>query len=288
MSDVQILSNTRCTLGEGPFYCGRRDTLYWFDIVERRRYAHDFATGIESFINLPEMASAMAVIDAGHDAVFLESGLWIREVATGCWTPLCAIEADDDLTRCNDARVHPSGAMWLGTMSKTLSKGAGAIYHFRAGRLTTLYTSISIPNAICFSPDGATGYFTDTVTGKLMTVALDPATGLPVEDPTVLVDKSADDGGIDGAICDAKGFIWNANWGTAALNCYDPSGALVSSHAMPANQVSCPASVGGGRVAVTSAREGLDDAQSAADPDAGKTFLLDVGCAHRAEPPLVI
>jgi sugar lactone lactonase YvrE len=41
-------------------------------------------------------------------------------------------------------------------------------------RDTLLYPRITIPNAICFSPDGAIAYFTDTVTARLMRVAIDP------------------------------------------------------------------------------------------------------------------
>ena len=55
-----------------------------------------------------------------------------------------------------------SGALWIGTMGRKAEKGAGAIYHFGGGELRRLYASVSIPNAICFSPDGATAYFTDT------------------------------------------------------------------------------------------------------------------------------
>ena len=73
-----------------------------------------------------------------------------------------ALEADNAATRSNDGRVHPSGALWIGTMGRKAEKGAGAIYHFGGGELRRLYAGISIPNAICFSPDGATAYFTDT------------------------------------------------------------------------------------------------------------------------------
>jgi sugar lactone lactonase YvrE len=59
-----------------------------------------------------------------------------------------------------------SGALWIGTMGKKCRKtGAGAIYHVARGTVTLLFPDITIPNAICFSPDGAAAYFTDTVTG---------------------------------------------------------------------------------------------------------------------------
>ena len=45
---------------------------------------------------------------------------------------------------------------------------------------------VTIPNAICFSPDGATAYFTDSSEGILYRVAIDPQNALPIGDPALL------------------------------------------------------------------------------------------------------
>lgn len=287
MSDVSILSHSRCHLGEGPYYCPRRDTLYWFDIVEKRRYAHVFKTGLETFINLPEMASAMASVDEKHDLIFTETGVWLHEIGTGCWTPDAYIEPDNEATRSNDARVHPSGAMWLGTMAKDESPQKGAIYHYRQGAVTLLWDKISIPNAICFSPDGKTGFWTDTMTAKLMRVDVDPETGLPSGEASVFYDHSDQAGGLDGAVTDAHGTLWNARWGASCVDRYEATGARVATIAMPTAQCTCPAFIGGGRMAVTSAWKGMDDAQKATDAHAGKTFVIDAGVEAKFEPRVV-
>lgn len=288
---TSFVSSVRCELGEGPFYCQRRDTLYWFNIVNRRRHAYDVASGIETDQQFPEMASAMAVVDDSHDLIFTESGLWLRELATGCWTPVCAIEPDDDETRSNDARVHPSGAFWLGTMGKSAQTKAGAIYHFRAGVLTKLYHDITIPNAICFAPDGATAYFTDTPTCQLMRVSVNPDDGLPTAEPSIHFAQADDDiGGLDGAVCDGDGNIWNARWGSGMIDRYDPSGERVESIQVPVLQPSCPAFVGSNAIAVTSAWEGMDEAARDSDPDAGRTVLLEFKSPTHArfEPKVVL
>jgi sugar lactone lactonase YvrE len=287
MSEVSVLSHTRCQLGEGPFYCPRRDTLYWFDIIEKRRYAHAFKTGLETFIALPEMASAMAVIDDAHDIIFTESGLWLHEVGTGCWTPEAYIEPDDENTRSNDARVHPSGAMWLGTMAKDAGAQKGAIYHYRSGAVTLLWQAITIPNAICFSPDGKTAFWTDTVTAKLMQVAVNPDDGLPVGKPSVFYDHGDKSGGLDGAVTDAQGQVWNARWGASSIDVYGIDGVPRHHYTVPAKQPTCPAFIGSGRIAITSAWQGMGDAEKAADPNGGKTFILDVGVEAKFEPKVV-
>ncbi|MEO0542301.1 MAG: SMP-30/gluconolactonase/LRE family protein [Pseudomonadota bacterium] len=290
-ASVSFLSKTPCELGEGPFYCERRETLYWFDIVGRKRHAFDFKSRLETHQSIPEMASAMAVIDERHDLVFTESGLWRLELGTGCWIPVCNIEVDDDKTRSNDARVHPSGAMWLGTMGKSAETGAGAIYHYRAGTVTKLFSDITIPNAICFSPAGDIAYFTDTKTGKLMRVSVNVDDGLPVDKPEVHFAQPEDDvGGIDGAVCDRDGRVWNARWGAACVDVYTPEGKRTESIELPVSQPSCPAFVGANRMAVTSAFEGMDATARNADSDAGRVVLLDfeIPIKPRFEPRVVI
>src|SRR5690606_13043026 len=139
------------------------------------------------------------------------------------------IEADNPATRSNDARVHPCGALWVGTMGRKAETGAGSIYWYREGEVRRLFGDITITNSICFSPDGSVAYFADTRRNLVWRVACDPATGLPVGEPSVLIDHAGQPGGIDGSVCDAEGTIWNARWGTGTLDAYDASGRPVRS-----------------------------------------------------------
>ena len=130
------------------------------------------------------------------------------------------------------------------------------------------------------------GAFTDTAVNRLMRVALDPATGLPLGAPEVLSDRSSAPGGIDGSVCDADGLIWNARWGAGAVEVYRPDGTMIAAHAVPAREASCPAFIGrdAARLLVTSAWEGMDAAARHADPHAGKTFDLGIAVKGRFEP----
>lgn len=284
MATVSVLSDTPCRLGEGPSYDPARATLFWFDITERKRYALHMPTRRQTVLELPEMASAMAVIDEARDLIFTETGLHVLENATGNLTPHVGIEAGDPATRSNDARVHPSGAFWLGTMGKKAEDGAGAIYRYFRGKVEKLYDGISISNAICFSPDGATAWFVDSRARKWMRVAVDPANGAPAADPEVFYDQTGAEGSIDGAICDADGNLWNARYGSAALDCYAPDGKRMFTIDLPARQTTCPAFVGDGLIAVTTACQNLDAAALAADPHAGQTFLVETPVRPKFEP----
>jgi sugar lactone lactonase YvrE len=279
------LSAERCHLGEGPTYDASTDTAWWFDILERRLFEADIASGRVKIHTLGKMASALARIDAQRQLLVTEDGLYIRHVADGRTELFAPLEADNPATRSNDARVHPSGTLWFGTMGRKAEPRMGAIYALHRGHILRLYPNITIPNAICFSPGGETGYFADTATNILHRVALDAATGLPLGDPVPFVHHKGV-GGIDGAVVDADGSIWNARWGGGCIDVYDSNGRRLRSLRVPARQSSCPAFVGRdlSRLLVTSAWQGMDESARAGDPEHGRTFILDASAHGRAEP----
>ena len=282
---TSILSTERCHLGEGPTYDAATDTAWWFDILEGRLLEAHLASGRVRIHRLGRMASALARIDAERQLIVAEDGLYIRSISNGGMTLYRPLEGDNPLNRSNDSRVHPSGTFWIGTMGRRAQAGAGAIYALHLGEISRLFAGISIPNAICFSPDGALGYFADTAGNVLYRVPLDPLTGLPRGEPEVLL-KHRGIGGLDGAIVDADGQIWNARWGGGCVDIYSPQGEHLRCLRVPALQASCPAFVGPdfSRLLVTSAWQDMDEAARAADPEHGRTFLLEVAARGRPEP----
>ncbi|MFZ2100569.1 MAG: SMP-30/gluconolactonase/LRE family protein [Oricola sp.] len=286
MAEVSILSPAECKLGEGPTFDPARETLFWFDILGCKRHALHMPTGSETVLDLPEMASAMAVIDAGRDMILTETGLHVLDNATGKLTPHVEIEADNPVTRSNDARVHPSGAFWIGTMGREAEQGAGAWYRYFRGEVEKLYDRVTIPNACCFSPEGRSAWFVDSRSRKWMRVAVDPSNGAPCGEPELFYDFGAEKGGPDGAVCDAEGNLWIARYGGGRLDCFSPAATCILSIDLPASQTTCPAFAGDGLIAVTSAWQTMDAEARAADPDAGKTFLVKTPVKAKYDPPV--
>jgi len=282
---TSVLSAERCHLGEGPTYDIRTGTAWWFDILEGRLFEAHLASGRIKVHRLGRMASALAGIDAARQLIAAEDGLYIRNIADGAMALYCALEADNPHSRSNDGRVHPSGTFWISTMGRQAEPRAGAIYALHRGEILRLFPGITVPNAICFSPDGSIGYFADTAEKTLYRVSLDQRTGLPRGVPEVLLHHSGI-GGPDGAVVDADGQIWNARWGGSCIDVYSPAGAHLRSLHVPALQSSCPAFVGTdlSRLLVTSAWQGMDEAARAADPEHGRTFLLHAAARGRSEP----
>ncbi|MGU3400162.1 SMP-30/gluconolactonase/LRE family protein [Brucellaceae bacterium D45D] len=274
-------------LGEGPGYDPLTGHVWWFDILGHKLIERNWDSGTLQEHDLGMKASALAVIDRERQLIVSEHGLFIRERANGKLTLHHPLEADNAVTRSNDARVHPSGAFWIGTMGKKAEKEAGSIWWYREGQVKKLFSDITITNSISFSPDGKIAYFADTDRNIIWRVDTDPETGLPTSEKSVFHHRT-EQGGVDGSVVDGEGTLWNACWGANAVHAYSSQGRLIRSIALPVSQPSCPAFVGpdASVMIVTSAREGMNDVAKEVDPHAGKVVLLDLTVSGRHDPPV--
>jgi sugar lactone lactonase YvrE len=267
-----IFDDRPCTLGEGPLWHPLRQQLFWFDIIGKRLLTRS-DDGPNEW-HFPEMVSAAGWISRDDLLIASESALFRFNLETGTQTRLIDLEADNPKTRSNDGRADPQGGFWIGTMGKAEGPGTpaqGAIYRHHKGELRRLFTPIAIPNAISFPPGGKTACFTDTVTGKVMRTALD-ADGWPKGQPEPFLDLTAEGLNPDGAVFDAFGIFWLAEWGAARVAAYAPDGSRLRTIPFDAPHTSCPA-FGGDTLYCTSALHNMDSAAIASHPHAGKTFM---------------
>lgn len=285
---AKLFIDSQCALGEGPIWHPGRQELFFFDIEQETLTAANAAGEITNQWLFNETMAAAAIVDDDTLVLAAETGLKGFDIATGGIAPIVGIEASNSATRTNDSRVHPSGAFWVGTMSKGDEGPIGAVYHYRDGTLTTLLSEISIPNATCFSPDGTIAYWADTPTRKIMQCATDPQTGLPIGEWTLFADVSDHRGAPDGAVVDSEGYLWSARWGGSCVVRHAPDGSVDRIIELPVSQVTCPAFGGPDlkTLYITTASTGLDDAQRAAEPHAGGVFSIELEVAGQAETPI--
>ena len=170
-------------------------------------------------------------------------------------------------------------------MGRKAEKSAGAIYHFGGGELRQLYAGIPSRTRSAFRPM-ARRPISPTAAKASFIASNRSRERLPTGDPAPLFDHRGGVGGLDGAVVDAEGVIWNARWGGSCIDAYSPEGHRIRTIRVPAKQPSCPVFVGRNfdRLLVTSAWEGMDEQARAADPHHGQTFILDVGARGRPEP----
>lgn len=273
-----IYDDTQCTLGEGPLWHPERGELFWFDILSKRLHIKG------RHWQFARHTSAAGWIDDTHLLMADSIGLHIFDLARDTADQVVEIEADNPITRSNDGRADPWGGFWIGTMGRNAEAKAGAIYRYYRGEVRQLFADITISNAICFAPDGTHACFTDTKTGKIMRQKLAEADGWPIGDPEVWLDFGNTSWSADGAVFDAAGRFWNAQWGANRVACYAPDGTLTQTVSFPGTQTSCPAFGGADLKTLfcTSAADGLLGA------DDGKTFATPVDAVGQAEHQVIL
>ncbi|MBS1304300.1 SMP-30/gluconolactonase/LRE family protein [Loktanella sp. SALINAS62] len=274
-----IFDDTHCELGEGPLWHPERQQLFWFDIMSKSLH-----TKGQSW-TFPDYVSAAGWIDRDTLLVASARALHRFEIDTGADYIVTELEPDSAHTRSNDGRADPMGGFWIGTMGIQAEPHAGKIWRFWKGELRCLFADITISNAICFAPDGRTAYFCDTPTQKIMSVALD-ADGWPAGDPHLHIDLSETDFRPDGAVVDAAGNLFSAQWGAGRVAVYDPQGDFIEAFQVPGRNSSCPAFGGPDRqtLFVTTARQGLDTP----DDDQGRTYAIDTGYTGQKEHRVIL
>ena len=267
-----------CTLGEGPLWHPLRDELFWFDIPSGTLYASDAEGGNLRDWSFGEPASAAGWIDQDTLLVATASALVEFTIATGRWVPKAPLEADNPVTRSNDGRTGPDGSFWIGTMGRELEPRVSAYYRYVNGSVEKLFGEVSIPNATCFSPDGRMAYLADTRKQVIWRWPLDQ-NGAPIGEREVHINLRDENLNPDGAVCDAEGYLWNAQWGAGRVARYAPDGSFDRAVDLPVSQPTCPAFQGGESTTlfVTSARENLSEEALKREPEAGRMISVDVG-----------
>lgn len=281
-----IFDNRPCDLGEGAFWHPTRAQFFWFDILNSKLLTQD--NGPREYL-FSEMASAAGWLDHDQLMIATERRFLRLNLVTSAQTDVIGLEADNPVTRSNDGRADPKGGFWIGTMGKSAQFQAGAIYRLYQGEVRKIFDRITISNSICFARDGSFAHFSDTALGQVYKVALD-SQGWPKGQPDLFLDFTAQGLNPDGAVLDAEGLLWIAEWGAGRVAAYAPDGAFVRAVHVGGPHSSCPAFGGADLTTLfcTTALQDMDDTARTAHPEAGKVFALPQIAKGQAEHQVIL
>ncbi|MDH3772240.1 MAG: SMP-30/gluconolactonase/LRE family protein, partial [Nitrospirota bacterium] len=273
-------------LGEGPIWSVADQALYWVDIVAPAIHRWHPASGERRSWPMPEPVGSLSERKAGGLIVALASGFAALDVGTGALTLIRAAEADLPDNRFNDGRCDRAGRFWAGSLTYSEDQPLGALWRLDPDHTARpVLTGITVPNALCWSPDGRIMYFTDTSTRQIMAYAYDLDTGTP-SDPRLFVEVDDTPGYPDGAIVDSEGGVWNAEWDGARVVRYAPDGTIDRIVEVPAPRPTCCA-FGGPDLStlfITSAWDRLSESERAEWPLSGNLFAVDAGVRGLPDP----
>jgi len=284
---ANVFDDTVCSLGEGALWHPSRQSLFWFDIDNKVLYEKAVADERKEY-RFDRSVSAAGIVDDTNLIIASERDLFVFDLNSRKERILCDLEADNPVTRSNDGRADPCGGFWIGTMGYNAEPKAGAIYRFYRGELRQLFPEVTIPNSICFAPDRSKAFFVDSVDKVIKRVELDNE-GWPTGVPEDFIDLSGEDFAPDGAICDAQGRLWSAQWMASRVAVYSDQGKLLESHELPTSQATCPA-FGGPNLStlfVTTAGAHLPDDLKGTQPTAGNVFSIG-GVGPGQSPNIVV
>ena len=259
-----------CMLGESLLWDDRFRCFWWVDVHAGKLYRSGGEGHTPKMWQFDEALGHIALTEHPERIVLgLASGLVLFDTVLGTRTRLATVPHAASGMRLNDGRCDRNGHLVFGTMSEDGVGQRGAYWWFSAesGLRQLELPAPAIPNSICFSPDGARLYFTDSKE-KIIYVCDYEAENGQVANIRVFVDLGAVDWEPDGSCVDAAGGVWNARWGGRRIVRYHPDGTLDRVIESPARQPTCPC-FGGMDLDVlyaTSARIGLD-AQQLVDAD---------------------
>ena len=268
---AELLLDAKATLGEGPAWDSKTQTLYWLDILEKRIYADT-----RILTQLDDLVCCIAPRKNGNLLLGTRLGFADLNPDSVQLTVLAALDSELPTNRLNDGKCDPVGRLLAGTMDMNEKDPNGALYSFDGKNSIRLLDKVTISNGLAWSVDHKTFYYIDTPTREVKAFDYDLATG-QIANPRVAIHIPESLGWPDGMTSDTDGNLWIALWGGAQVTKWNPStGKLLEQIPVPALQTS--SCVFGGKdmneLYITSARKSMSETDLKKYPLSGGLFKV--------------
>jgi L-arabinonolactonase len=287
VTESSVILDCRNCLGESILWDDRAGLLYWVNIHDAEIWAWNACSDTEPRVfRLPERVGALGLRESGGLILALESGFACFDTETTLIERLADVEEDLPSTRLNDGRVDLAGRFVCGGMDEgNPQRPISAVYSLGASRRPQeLISCVSCANSICWSPDGATMYFTDMPTQRIDAFDYDAGAG-QLSNRRPFVSLANQPGSADGSIVDSEGCLWNAQWRGSKIVRYRPDGSVDCEIPLPVSNPTCLAFGGEDLdvLFVTTAWFTLTPEERNREPYAGSIFSFRPGVCGRRE-----
>lgn len=288
---VSRVDGVVCSLGEAPVWDEQSQSLYFVDGADHRLIRlHPDSAACQTW-PLPHSPGAMALRQSGGVVLAIQKAIYTFDFASGALTRVAAADDLPDKAVFNDGRVDRQGRFVIGAMFADVDapKALGGIYRLATDLgLARIAGDIAVSNSTCFSLDGRTLYFADSMRNTVFQYNYDIERG-EVGERRVFIETQELGGTPDGATVDSEGNIWIALALGSKIVAIRPDGRL---HRVVELPISIPSSLAFGgpdldRLFITSIDPGTMPAQFGCKPetDGGRLFVIDgLGAQGILEP----
>lgn len=275
---ADLLVDCRNALGEGVQWNADHQRVWWTDINGYALWSCDADGGAVEKIATQERLGSFAFDPDNNILAAFETGLFRWSLEADRLERLTTFEPDAPHTRYNDGRCDRQGRFVVGGINEDGLTPTTALHRYD-GAVETLLTGIGVSNSICFSPDGAWMYFSDTPTKVVRRYAYDVESGALGPSTAFAAAGGGRAGFPDGACVDAEGAVWSTRFWGGHVQRVLPDGTEDMRIDVAAPQVSC-ACFGGpdlDRLYLTTAQQDLPPKMAAAAPLSGGLFVAEPG-----------
>jgi D-xylonolactonase len=266
--------NAAAILGEGPVWDAANGLLKFVDIKGRAVHAYHPGSGAVRRYRFDDFVCWLVPHRDGGYLAGLRRGIaraWFGQSAR--MEPLDVALDLAPGVRLNDAKAHPDGSVWFGSMHDSEPQRAeGELFRLAPDLTVSVQDQgIHICNGPAFSADGRRMLHNDSLRGQTYSYEIQ---GGRAGAPTLWRSFGDGDGAPDGMCFDSEGGLWVACWGAGCVRRLLPDGSCDQLIELPVSQ---PSSVAfGGRdlrtLFITTASEGLHGSE----PTAGALFAARV------------
>lgn len=226
MLRIEVFSDTKDALGEGPLWDVDEQRLYWIDSYGPAIHRVDAGGRDRETWRVPEPIGSLALRKTGGAVLALRSGFHFFDFASGEAERINTTQPGELRPRLNDGKVDPRGRFLAGSMDYEERDGVGKLFRLDPDlSLAVLDTGIVCSNGPCFSPDGRTLYFADTSRRLIYAYDYDLDSG-NVRSRRVFTSFGKLRGLPDGATVDEEGYLWSVEVYSGRLIRFDPSGVV--------------------------------------------------------------
>ncbi len=279
-TDVKVRVPVNALVGEGPIWDTQKNVLWWIDILSSRLYAFDPATQENREWDTGQHVGTIVPWQEDTVMLSLQNGLGSFHLDTGAVTVYNDPESNLPGNRFNDGKCDPAGRFWAGTMAYDDPIDQGSLYRMDTDfTVTKVLGGIGISNGIIWSLDHATMYYIDSTSYKVRSWSYDLDTGT-ITGENVVLSVTPEFGLPDGMTIDEEGMLWVAFYGGSKVcRVHATTGEILETIALPAAAITACAfgDPGLDTLYITSAAQGMTDAELAASSQSGNLFSVQTG-----------
>lgn len=272
---MNLLSDKRCIIGEGPI---------WNEFDNKLYHINGYGVNEICCINLITGENTVRKLDFGVAAIgFSRKGDMLISCVDG------AFVLNDDNTRTplydrekyeikygNDAKVGPDGRFYVGTQSsKRFGTGDeidGKLYSIdRKGEVKILLDGLLLSNGFDWSMDEKRFYHADSDTATIKEYIFDKENG-----EISFTGRQVKVSGVDGFTIDRKDFLYVACWGCGHIAVVDTADMQIKRYIRVPAEIPASCCFAGERMENLIVVTAAFDADLEKDKKAGCTFMCNV------------